>query len=533
MAKTTAKQLYEKYKTDREPYLRRARKCSELTIPSLITDEGTTASTSFPTPYQSVGARGVNNLAAKLLLTILPPNQPCFRYRIDDMLLEAEESEDWRTETEKALAKCERTVANFIETQPDRVVLFETWKHLIVGGNACLFNDEDGLQLYHLDKFVCKRDGKGNVLAIITRELLAPIALPKKLYEKLKRGDRLQETADKSDFKDVELFTYVKRQNAGWTVHQECCGEVVPGSKGTYPLDDCPWIVLRMNRIDGEDYGRGYIEEYLGDLNSLESLSQSIVEGAAASARLLFLVNPNGTTRAKDIAEKPNGAVVQGNADDVTTLQANKAADLQVAFTQAQKIEDRLAFAFLMHSAIQRNGERVTAEEIRFMAQELENAIGGIYSILSQEFQLPYIKSKIWRLEKAGKLPALPKDIVSPTIVTGIEALGRGQDRAKLVSYLKTSAEVVGPEEIIRRSNVTNILDRLATADGVDTEGMFKTEDQLAQEQQQNQLMALIQKLGPNAVQQFGSIMQQGLQNGNALGQQQPQPPQGEANGPQ
>ena len=60
--------------------------------------------------------------------------------------------------------------------------------------------------------------------------------------------------------------------------------------------------------IDGEDYGRGFIEEYLGDLRSLEALTQSIVPGSAASAKVLFLVRPNGTTKTANLAKAPNGA---------------------------------------------------------------------------------------------------------------------------------------------------------------------------------------------------------------------------------
>lgn len=46
----------------------------------------------------------------------------------------------------------------------------------------------------------------------------------------------------------------------------------------------------------------------------------------------------------------------------------------------------------LLNSAVQRNGERVTAEEIRYVAGELEDTLGGVYSLLSQELQLSLIR---------------------------------------------------------------------------------------------------------------------------------------------
>ena len=151
------------------------------------------------------------------------------------------------------------------------------------------------------------------------------------------------------------------RKENGWKVWQEINGNLIPDSEGFYPLDKNPFIPLRFSRIDGEDYGRGYVEEYLGDLQSLESLQRALVEGSAAAAKVLFLVNPNGTTRAKTLAESPNGAIAQGNAADVSVLQLQKFNNFRVVQESIKKIEERLGHAFLLTSGVARNAERVTA----------------------------------------------------------------------------------------------------------------------------------------------------------------------------
>ena len=43
------------------------------------------------------------------------------------------------------------------------------------------------------------------------------------------------------------------------------------------------------------------------------------------------------------------------------------------------------------------------------MAQELETALGGVYSILSQEFQMPLVKLILNNLQSQGKMPKMPK----------------------------------------------------------------------------------------------------------------------------
>jgi hypothetical protein len=226
----------------------------------------------------------------------------------------------------------------------------------------------------------------------------------------------------------------------------------------------------------------------MGDLRSLEALTQAIVQGSAASAKVLFMVRPNGTTKSKDLSKAPNGAFVNGDANDVSTLQVQKSGDFRVALETMRMINDRLASAFLLNSSVQRAAERVTAEEVRYMAQELETALGGVYSILSQEFQLPLINLLLNTLVKQGKMPKMPKDSVKPTVVTGIEALGRGQDLNKLATFLQY-LQPLGAEVIASEMNLNDYIDRLAASLGIDTSGLIKSEEQKAQEQAMQQQM--------------------------------------------
>src|SRR5579872_4121304 len=81
---TTAKGRYEQLVPLREPYLRRARDCAKVTIPFMYPPLGHTSTTQLYTPYQSLGARGINNLASKLLMTTFPPNAPFYRYEVSE-----------------------------------------------------------------------------------------------------------------------------------------------------------------------------------------------------------------------------------------------------------------------------------------------------------------------------------------------------------------------------------------------------------------------------------------------------------------
>jgi hypothetical protein len=502
---------YDELTGDRSVFLERGRDSSVLTIPSLLPEEGHSSSTKFDTPYQSVGARGVNNLASKLLLTLLPANSPFARLIVDDSVL-ASLGADGRGEVEVGLAKIERMVMADIETKAIRVPVFEALKHLIVTGNALVYLDKGvgTMKVFRLDRYVVKRDAMGNVLEIITKESVDKKMLPNEVVA-------LMPDLTDTEHKTLDLYTGVVLTSKGYEVHQEVMGIEIPKSRGVYKKGKLPFIPLRFIRIDGEDYGRGYIEEYIGDLISLEALSQAIVEGSAASAKVLFLVAPNGTTKASTLGRAANGAFVDGNANDVTTLQVQKAADFRVAESTSSKIEQRLAYAFLLNSAVQRNAERVTAEEVRYMAQELEAALGGIYSILSQEFQLPLVTLILESLQKEKKMPKLPKEI-KPVIVTGVEALGRGQDLNKLATFLKY-LQPLGPQVIQSELKVGDYIARLGASLGIDTFGLIKTEQEKMQEQeaalaQQQQMMqdqtmaSMAERSAPELAKQMGNTEQ-------------------------
>jgi hypothetical protein len=334
-----AEERYRALEHSRQSYLDRARDCSQITIPSLIPPDAHNETSDLYTPFQGIGARGVNNLASKLSLALLPPNAPFFRFMVEPYTLKqmAEEPEA-RTNVEKQLGEYERAVMSEIESAGDRVAVHEALKHLIVGGNVLLHVGPDKVRVFHLDSYVVNRSPSGDVLEVITVEHVSPNSLDKATAAKIQ--GKLE-----GDEKTLEVYTYVERKNQFFHVYQEVKGEVIQGSKGKYREESVPFLPLRFSRIDGEDYGRGFVEELLGDLRSLEALSQAIVEGAAAAAKVLFMVNPNGTTRMRTIAQAENTAIIEGNRQDVSVLQMDKYNDFRVAYQAMQGIEERLISA--------------------------------------------------------------------------------------------------------------------------------------------------------------------------------------------
>ena len=501
--KNSIQAQYNKLEIDREVYLARARDCAELTIPTLFPPKSAQPSTEYKCPYQSVGARGVMNLASKLMLALFPPQAPFFRLSLDDLVFKQVEGDPSQKQTlEQGLAKIETAVMDNMEVSNDRVAIYEALKQLIVSGNVLLRLTDKGLRVFRLENYVIKRDPQGSVLKIIIKESLSPTTLPDKIRKAVLENK--DEGYDKD--KDLTLYTCVTREPKNYKVMQECNKKIILTKE--YSLDNLGYIPLRFNRVDGMNYGRSHCESYLGDLRSLEGLTRSILEGSAAASKMLFMINPAGTSRASSIAKAPNGAIIEGNAQDVSVLQANKFADFRIAFETSQRIEQRLQFAFLLNASVQRQAERVTATEVQLVANELQDALGGVYGVLTTEFQLPYITAKLAMLRQSKLLPDLPKNLVRPKIIVGLEALGRASDRIRLLQFLSDLAGTLGAETLSRYINLDDAIKKFAVANGIDTQGLIKTAEQIQQENQQQQAAQFAQSLqDPRVLTEAGKAM--------------------------
>ena len=508
-----ARQRYNELSSHREQFLDVAYDCAELTIPTLLMrNEGDALYQSFQTPWQSVGAKGVTTLSSKLMLGLLPPSTSFFKLQLDDSKLGVEIPPEAKSELDLTFAKIERMIMESIAASTDRVQIFAALKHLVVTGNALVYMAQDGMKVYPLNRYVVERDGNGSVVEIVTKERVS-----KKLLglAELSDGPNDDEKGDYKGTKDVDVYTCVKLNDNGWRWHQEANDTVLPDSIGKAPKDKTPWLPLRFVTVDGEDYGRSRVEEFLGDLKSLEALMQAIVEGSAAAAKVVFTVSPSSVTKPASLANAGNGAIIQGRPDDIGVVQVGKTADFQTAYQMINMLEKRLAEAFLVLSV--RQSERTTAEEVRMTQMELERQLGGLFSLLTTEFLIPYLNRKMHTLTRSKQIPSIPAGLMKPTIVAGINALGRGQDREALVQFITTVAQTMGPEALAQYMNPDEAIKRLAASQGIDILNLVKSMDERQAEQEQAMQAQQMQSLTDQAGQLANAPMLDPAKNPEAL----------------
>lgn len=526
--KPSAASKYKAWQSERSPYLEEAWRSASLTIPSLVPNtqdvlqRSATTKVVLAKPFQSLGARGVNNLSSKLLLTLFPPTSPFLKYVISAQLQEeAKQTNTEIAEIKSALSLREQRIQSEVDLRNVRPKGFQIIRNLIVSGNCTVYVDPatGDLQVYGLHSFVVKRDGRGNLIELIVCEVLDRRTIDDEDVIKA-LNDELYVREDTPNCADhvIPLYTSIRREGKKFRVCQEVGGVEVPNTEATYTEETLPWLCLRYIEIDGEDYGRGFVEEYRGDLTSLEQLSRDILFASANAAKVTWGIEPTSPLKPKKFMEAPNGGAVQARKDDVWAIQLQKTGDMQVAAATRNDLVNALSADFMLNSSFQRQAERVTAEEIRKMAEELEDTLGGVFSMLSQSLQLPLARLYEASLIARKEIKKLPKGSVRIGVVTGLAAIGRGQDLMRLRQALTLTGETaVYVPSLPSYLKAGPLLSEIFTGSGVATEGLIKTDKEVEDEQAQAQRAQSQQIAGTELAKGAGQAV------GAVGGQMQPQ----------
>ena len=480
------KKFYDDRVGDRGDYENRAQKYASLTLPYLFRRDGSDKGTPMDDAIaQSYCGRLVNVLKSKMGMALLPPSTSSFRLVPDSEAFEEILQGDDGTMNEiyEQLSQQTNRINTEIERQSIRESLFLLVANLIVVGSVIVEKkDKKGIVLHPLRSFVVELDSQGEALAMCFVEKMT----------RLPEGVTVKEEKD-----EYELYTLIYKSDEvedQWSVTQTIEDEAV-GEEQTFKTVDLPYQYLGWNWMPGDSLHRPYVEDYYPDMDQLNKLSTVLTEGAIiASKSILFVDQRGGRTRTKDVAESANGDVLDGNGEDVTAFQLQKNFDFQVPMEREANLKRELAAAFLMNESATRDAERVTASEIRYMAQELEeSSLSGIYSMMA-------VKWSKWIVAMVMKELKVEFDAVDVNIITGLDALGRSQEAQKLDQFVTRAVNL----EQVQRINMNGLLQRYAALEGLDVTGLLKDETTVEQETQASQQQAVEQEASAAAAQSAG-----------------------------
>ena len=489
----TAKSVGDELDGARSTTLDRAVQCAEFTIPYVFREEGSTANDDLAREYvQGYGAKLVNHLVGKFALSILPPSQPFYRLSPTQEALNAIAQDDANAkfEIEKIMAQLEEGILRYINKSRFRGSLYPALRIAMITGDSLIEKIDDKFRVLNMRNYVIKRDAVGNIIQLVVKETLNKEAVPEDIRSLLGEEDEI-----------VDLYTMVYLEEGKYIMFQEIKDTDVIGSESEFDNITDRFISVRWSKIDGEDYGRGYVEEYLGTLTSLNTQLKVINESAVVSAKTIVTVNPNGITKYKDFVKAKNGDAIIGVPTDIGLVRTDKAIDLQSSYSLIQDYKRELSEAFLISGASIRDAERVTAHEVQLVASELEASFGGIYTAIAEDIQIPIIESAMDTLDIDGG------DDIDIIITAGVEALGRNVEMSKintLIQELSMLAQLVGQEQVAGTINVGAITTAMVTNSGVASKDFLYSKQQqdintMAQKQE-----AMMQPAIAGGMQQVG-----------------------------
>lgn len=482
-APSKIKERYTQLANLRDPYLRRTEEYAKWTLPYLYS--GTTqdsnqdnGSSEQETSWQSIGARAVNHLANKYMMALFPASRPFFRLDVPAKTMAEimEATGETKTMLEFTFGNMEREAAiKQFERNRSRPALLEALKHLCISGNALVYIPKEGnLQCYNLADYVVLRDPSGDVIEIITRDKKDISTLPPELQDLLRKETGKEEKGDAPELDYCNLYTRIRWKQGRYYVHQALEQYAVEGESWV-KKEMLRWVPLRWNSLRNEHYGRGLVEDSRGNFHAAHMINLALAEGVVAASDLKFLVDPNSGVDIDELTKSPTGTFHYGEKDSVHMIETTNSQVWQFLISRLEHYEREIGMTFLLNSAATRDAERVTAQEIRVQAHELETSHGGVYSTLATDLQAPIAT---FNLEQVGANVLAGKNI-EPIIITGLEALGRAADLENLQLWLQDLVLLKDlPESFLAEFEPKSYLQFSAAARGVEYTKFLKTPEQ-------------------------------------------------------
>lgn len=475
---------WESMTRDRGSMMARKEAQAAATIPTTLPDENYRAQNeSLTNGASSLGNQGATNIVNKLMLAMFAPGVTFLKLELapkaKSQFMASLQLEDDSLLTD-VLAEGEREALRVLEQSGSRPALYEGLASLVCVGDVLMdLSDTAVISFINLRDYAVERNRKGMPLRIVFREETRVQDLEEAAEEEYRRAVPTCKPRDK-----VTIYTTV-RYVRGMYRSTVWVGDVQLSHKhsGKWKPENMPYRCLTWRLPLGQDYGVSLAEDYGNDLGIHDVVSEALADGAVLASQFRWACNPSGMTRPEDVQKGSNGDVIPADPKDLSLIFAQIGTQLQSIAGIEEIYSRRLGRGFLMNTAVTRNSERTTAEEVKIQAIELEQSLGGVYSRQAIDMQGPIAR---WMLRKADINIRGTK--VEPTIITGLDALSRTAELERMMGFLSDVTQLAAiPEPTREMLNEQPIISDMAAGRGVDRNKYVATPDVVSQRRQERQ----------------------------------------------
>jgi len=520
-----AEDAYEALTTGRQSVIDMGRTMAQLTIPSVFPPDGYEPGDDIPGNNQSMGGYALSTLASELMFMAFPPGQPIMKLELQVAKMQAEIDKDPELYARVVLALSQLELAHrkkFLTT-PLASAYVGYIRVLLTAGNCLWKHIRLSSPSYHLPTcYVVSRSNDGHPLITIHKERVRVATLDEDVQALVYQNEpELLEEEKREWLRETDIYSVCKLavgHNSGertWLYWQEHKGEVIEGTEMETDYEDCPMWPGWMVPVYGKNWGRSYCEEYRGDLFTLETAGSALNDLSALAAWPLVFNKPGARTSIRQLKQARNLDILSGSAEDVSVFRSEKGGDGQFVLGNFDRAARRIGAAFLVQSAVMRDGERVTKEEVQRVGRQLDRAMGGLYTEMAQGNQRRIITRAVkLNEEESPYLPPIPTDTVSIDVITGIDAMGASNDANELNEFGMGINAVFGPGAAAQVLNPSDYATRMASYKGIKPDGLVKKAEEVEAQKQQAQQQAMSADLlskaaGPTAGALAGALGQQ------------------------
>lgn len=378
-------------------------------------------------------------------------------------------------------------------------VLPKIFENTTVIGNALLFmgyKKNDPVTFISPADFVWRRTASGQCKEIIIREVIAVEDLPEDLQKLLEKEgyvskEQLADAAFNSyEMRAVQKYTHVKFTETSQEITEYVDGFKV-GETFKKSLKEPIFIPIAPNIPVKTQYGVGKVQNSISSILQVRGATLGYSKLNSLIANLKFEVAYTAVNSIKQIKKARS-------TDYVPVPEKGSISLMNFGTVNTAPLDNSLEFAkqeiarkFLMQSLATRNAERVTAEEIRRLSEELTSVHSDLLQAFADQLQEPLVKYALYHLDLTTQEGQNVKDALEQLevkIITGTSAIDKVSESDNLVAMLSEAAYLGQlPPNISAYLKINNVLQRFAQARGIPAKEIIKSDEEVQAEIQQAQ----------------------------------------------
>ena len=460
--------------------------CAKYTLPQIYLEDSVRESGVEPEDLvigDSIGAESLNNFISQLSKIVFPIQGAFFRVdkkRGDtpniDSLSETQQRDVYRKLEENAM---EALYIRGLHAQKFMLLA------QLIGLGDVVFKipreRQSEMQVYDMNDAVIKRTRNGRLADLIIKENTEHRFLSDKAKRTLQlKGKKVYKEED-----ILALYTHVRlNSNNKFEVHMSVEDISLDTGLNFYACDKCEYNVASITLKRGSNHGTGIVQQYLPLIHKANVYADTNTDIAVAGSLVNWAIKPNAAIRPEEFAEREQGQPFAVNPDDIKAIVADVGNHLQITSLQYQAIVNTLQRVFLLPQAVQRDAERVTAQEIRMVAAKIEEQHSGLYAQIAERLQRPMAVIGLDMVDDEDLI--MYKDEVEVKVVTAMEAQSRGMELDNMLASLGDATIFNSvPPQVAERIKIENVMSTIFNNRNVDAPAYIKSTEEFNAEQQE------------------------------------------------